>query len=129
MSQARKEQARVSASEKEGYSPTEISHLIAMCLRQSLDEAMQAQAPKVIGHLPRSQLIWGQAQEGCEQRPEIMTGESLRREKAKDDQRTQQSLHPRVSEAQSRHPLSRDGLRLVELLKSILAQICTMFQP
>ena len=54
---------------------------------------MQAQAPKVISHLPRSQLVWGQAQERREQRPEIMTGEFFRREKAKDDQSAQQGLH------------------------------------
>jgi hypothetical protein len=122
LSQARAKHASVSTSEKEGYSPTEIRHLVAVCFWQALDEAMQAQASKVIGHLPGSQMVWGDAQEGRKQRPEIMAGESLRREKAKDNQCTQQSLHPCVCEAQRRHPLSGEDLRLVELLKSVLPQ-------
>jgi hypothetical protein len=45
--------------------------LITMRIWNALDQAMQAQAAQVIGHLSLGKLIWGEAQERRKQRPQF----------------------------------------------------------
>ena len=66
-------------------------------------------------------MIWGEAQEGREQHPQFVIGETLR-QKPKSDERTEQGLDTRISETQSGDPLVSHPLRLVDLLKGIFSQ-------
>jgi hypothetical protein len=88
---------------------------------QAFNQAMQSQSPQVIGHLPGGELVWGQAQERREQRPQIAVGEPVGQQ-TKGDQGVEQGLDARVGEAQGRHPLPRHCLPLVDLLKGVFAQ-------
>ena len=66
-------------------------------------------------------MVWGQAQEGREQRPQFVISKPLR-QKPESDQRAEQAMHARVGEAQSRHALTGHLARLVDLLERVFAQ-------
>ena len=92
-----------------------------MRVGNALDQAMQAQPSQVIGHLAWGQLIWGKAQEGCQQHPQFVIGEA-QRQKPKGDECAEQGLHAWIGETQSGDPLSRNRQRLADLLKSLFSQ-------
>lgn len=79
---------------------------------------MQAQTSQVVSHLPWGQLVWGEAQEECEQCPQFMVSEPLR-QKAKGDESAKQHLNAWVGETQCRYPLAGNGLGLINLLKGV----------
>lgn len=111
----------VETGEEEGHAPTEVSDLITVGLGDAFDQAMQAQTSQVIGHLAWGELIWGEAQERCEQHPQLVIGETLR-QKPKSDEGAEQSMDTRIGEAQSGDPLTRNHLGLVDLMKSFFSQ-------
>ena len=98
MRQAGTEQPGIGAGEEERHAPTEFGHLVAMSLRDPCDQAMQAQPSQVIGHLPWGEMFWEQAQEGCEQCPQLVIGEALR-QKPKGNESTEQGLDTWIGEA------------------------------
>jgi hypothetical protein len=86
---------------------------------------MQPQASQVIGHLPSSELVWGEAQEGCEQRPQLGVSETAG-QKPKSDESIEQGLGVRVGKAQGGYPLAGHQVWLVDLPKSVFAQKAIM---
>lgn len=119
--QARAQEAGIGASEEESHAPAEVGDLVTVGVRNALDQAMQAQAAQVVGQLSRGQLVWGKAQEGCEQSTQLRIGEPLG-QKPKSNQGTEQSLDAWVGKAQGRNPLPGYDLRVVDLLKSLFTQ-------
>jgi hypothetical protein len=111
----------IQAGEEESHAPTEVGDLVTMRVGNALDQAMQAQPSQVVSHLAWGQLIWGEAQERRQQRPQVVIGEPLR-QKSKGNESIEQGLDAWVSEAQGRHPLSRKRLRLVHLLEGVFSE-------
>lgn len=125
LSQAGTERSGIQTGEEERHAPTKVGDLIALRLRDAFDQAMQAQPSQVVRHLSLGEMIWGEAQERCEQRPQLMIGEPLR-QKPKGDEGAEQGLDARVGETQGSHALTRNGLRLIDLLKGLFSQKAIM---
>jgi hypothetical protein len=97
--QTRADHPRLGAGEEPRHSPAQLGHLVTVRLGQAFNEAMQSQAPQpwdphtgfVIGHRPGGELVWGQAQERRQQRPQLMIGEPLRQQ-PKSDQGAQRLI-------------------------------------
>lgn len=119
--QAGTDHSGIQAGEEESHAPTEVGHLVTMRVGNALDQAMQAQPSQVVRHLAWGQLIWGKAQEGCEQHPQFVIGEA-QRQKPKGNECAEQGLHAWIGEAQSRDPLPSNRQRLADLLKGIFSQ-------
>src|SRR3972149_2820266 len=83
--QPRADDAGINASEEECHTPTELGYPVAMRIRNAFDQAMQAQTPQMIGHLSLGEMIWVQAQQGCEQSPQLVIGKPAR-QKPKSEQ-------------------------------------------
>ncbi len=86
----------------------------------ALDEAVQAQAPEVVGHASLGELGWGDTQQVSQRLAQVFVGKTLGQQGEQHDD-AEQCLDARVVEVQGRSPLASDGDRLHHLLEGVLA--------
>ena len=106
--QAGTEEARVCAGEEEGQAEPGLGDPIAMRARDAGDQAMQAQAPQVVGHLSGGDR--GQPEQGRQVHAEVAVAPAVGQQ-AKHHQHAEERVDDRVGEAQGGGPLTLDGDR------------------
>src|SRR5712692_10898951 len=93
-----------------------------MGLRDAMNDALEAQSPKIVGHLRggiRS------PEQGFDLRPEIPVAESARQMREAGD-RLEQRHHTRIAEAEGGHALALFDGRALEPVKGVLREDAVM---
>ena len=104
------------------------SDLVALCAGHPLDEAVETQAPQIVGHLPGAKVVGIEAQQLRNERPECPVPEPLGQQ-SEETQRLQESHHPGVAEAKGGSPLAENDVGPTQRLEgrapedAILAQL------
>ena len=84
----------------------------------AFDEAVEAEASQVVGHLSRGHCVWVQAQCGGEEFSQVAAGEAVG-VGAEHDQGDEQRLGNGMVETQGRHALAVDGDGLAHLVVGV----------
>jgi len=100
---------------------TEVGEAVAVRLRDTLDNPVQAKPPELVGHLVADKRMSGSAQKRCERFEEISVGEA-RWKPGEHQQGAPEGLHLRIAESQGRGALRFDLTRSVEQLKGFFCQ-------
>src|SRR3990172_1903712 len=94
--------------------------LVAPGPGDALDQAVEAQAPQVVGHPSLGDLAGREAQQGGELIAKLAVGEAAGTE-PEEEQRQEQGLHARISEAQASGALPADLLGSLDALERVFA--------
>ena len=113
--------ASVGARAKESSAKAEVGEAVAVRLRDTLDDPVQAKSPKLVGHLAAGKPVNCSAQERCERLAEISVREA-RWQPGEPQQGAPEGLHFGIAESQGRGALRFDLTRSVELLEGFFCQ-------
>ena len=94
--------------------------LISVTLRDALDDTVQTEAPKIVGHLSDGIVGWIEAQQLREEHAHFLIGEPAELE-AEYDQDGEKGLHALVTEPQSRSSLTVDFGGTDDSVEGVLA--------
>jgi hypothetical protein len=120
-SQAGPQDSRINAGVEESGAKSPRSEAVAVSSREALDEAVEAQAPKVVAHAARADLSGAKAEQRSDLLAEILVRETPGNEH-EEQERVQECLHPGVAEAKRGGAPPVDLTRTLQILEGILAE-------
>ena len=112
----------MSAGEEHRYLHSERCHLVAVGVRDALDETVEAEPPQVIGHPSRGQGARGETEQRREVCSQVLVGKAVGQE-AKDHEDAEQGLDTGITKAQGRTTPAIVEHRCTHLGKGVFSDV------